>query len=110
MIMTNNPYTDFVRSLSDAQLDALYELAIVDDDLEVAVHHEYETRERRTHLTFYTPNIAVMKHLLTTEQPYRGAFIVAAKLAFVDKRLFNGWSDEIETAAKTLFLELLEQL
>lgn len=105
-----NPYADFVKSLTDEQLDNLYQLHVDDNpSLVEAVADEYESRERRTSLTFYTPHIDEFKRLLAEEEgEIKFAHTVIASLR--NYRMAPGWSSELEAAFKTLIIELVEQI
>lgn len=109
-----NPYTTFVRSLSDEQLDNLIQLNSQVDayygDLERAAEDEAETRERYTKVTFYTPHIENFKRILAAEKPANVDFpaIVANRLAHC--RFMLAWSHELENALKVLIIEMVEQL
>jgi hypothetical protein len=102
---------DFVKSLSDEQLDDLFQV-IEDDGSELcdAVHAEYFGRERRTSLTFYTPHVDEFKQLLRAETTTPPRFAAHVAQHLTELRLAPGWSPELEAAFKILMIELAVQI
>lgn len=99
-------YSDFVKSLTDKQLDVAFEALpdmILPGSLEDVIYDEYLSRERSIKLSFYTPHIEDFKRLYAAENE-------GNPLRLAPVRLFPGWSHELEAAFKTLINELLENL
>lgn len=119
-----NPYSDFVKSLTDAQLDAAYNLlsdTFELDSLEMAIYDEWEQRERATHLTVYTPDLDEFRRLLAIEGGDGETFLYAPArrnelfLEHLTKRLqgyrlLPGWGRPLEAALVKILIQLAEQL
>lgn len=114
MTNLNNPYTDFVKSLTDEQLDTLWasmqDVEQGDGELWQAAANEWESRERSTKLTFYTPHVDEFKRLLAEEQRDSVVFAQTVIANLSNVRLAPGWSPELEAAFKILIIELVEQI
>lgn len=108
-----NPYTERVKAFTDEQLDTLYQITQEFPNqvgqFDEAVITEWESRERSTKLTFYTPDVTKARHLLEDEQE-EVTFAYSAAYSLQGKHLFNGWSPELEAAVVKLIIQLIEQL
>lgn len=110
-------YDEFINSLSDSQLELIY-AAIPDEDNDTdfanAVADAYYNREQKTVKFSVEQSLvdkykSVLKEELAEDQ-HGMSFPRSAIVAMRNKRIFNGWSDELETAVKAILYEVLEQL